>query len=448
MITKLSKKIILIGMSLISIVPIPFTISCSNQDNSIENELLDLELAKDVQLKIEYNEAQLNEINLIDLGSNTEQLDQNANLISNSFNNEQLANIFILPESKTAETDEKYGIFYSWDFTKKNIVSFDRNGNILFEVYVNVGLKTSTSFVTKPRIFTINIEDTTIEEESQNVNPEGEPILVTKPASRYIYNGVDEDGLQVTYKFQPVRKDVFEKAKKFNIDFYSQDSLINNRPVIVESGAADHSAIDALGKRLVKSPTSTSSNETKYRFSISQADFDELKPRKGIYKIRVTPESDQVFNNEFITYARETYQISFDKHYYFYEENFTFKMPTDSNKTTHNSANTIEATRVTDSIVNSDLAFIPTLKNPGVIIGKNAEEIVKLNNSMAGGIFLPPRFSRQYSIEPTKPISIDITLVTSSADDEISFSLTVNVGSGKYQINRTVVKKVKVKHLL
>ncbi|MGL5732923.1 MAG: hypothetical protein ACRCXE_02555 [Metamycoplasmataceae bacterium] len=448
MITKLSKKIILLGLSVLSIAPIPFVVSCSNQANSVENKLLDLELAKVVQLKIAYDEEQLSKINLMDLGSNSEQLDQNGTSISNAFNNEQLANIFILPEPKTAETNEKYGIFYSWDFTKKNIVSFDKSGNILFEVNVNVGLKTSTNFITKKRIFTINIEDTTIEEESQNIDSEGKPILVTKPASRYIYNGVDEDELQVTYRFQSVRKDVFEKANKFNVDFYSKNSLINNRPVVVESDATDHSAIDALGKRLVKSPTPVSTNETKYRFSISQGDFDELKPRKGIYKIRVTPESDRVFNNEFTSYARDTYQISFDKYYYFYEEKTTFKLPTSSNETTHNSANTKEATRVTDSIVNSDLAFIPTLKNPGVIVGKNAEEIVKLNTSTAGGIFLPPRFFRQYSIEPTKPISIDITSVTSSADDEISFSLTVNVGSGKYRINRTVVKKVKVKQLL
>ncbi|MGL5205295.1 MAG: hypothetical protein ACRC7B_00025 [Metamycoplasmataceae bacterium] len=448
MITKLSKKIILLGLSLVSIAPIPFAISCSSQDNSFENKLLDLELAKDVQLKIAYDDDQLSKINLIDLGLNTEQLDQNGASISNSFNNEQLANIFVLPEPKTAETNENYGIFYSWDFTKKDIVSFDRSGNILFEVYVNVGLKTSTSFVSKPRIFTINIEDTTIEEESQNVDNNGNPILITKPASRYIYNGVDENDLQVTYKFQAVRKDVFEKAKRFNIDFYSKDSLINNRPVVIEPDATSHSAVDALGKRLVTPPTTTSSNETKYRFRISQADFDELRPKKGIYKIEVSPENDRVFNNEFLKYSRDTYQISFIKYYYFFEEKATFKMPTDSNETNHNSANTREATRVTDSIENSDLAFIPTLKNPGVIVGKNAEEIVKLNSSTAGGIFVPPKFFRQYSIEPIKPISIDITSVTSSIDDEINFSLTVNVGSGKYRINKTVIKKVKIKQLL
>ncbi|MGL5308535.1 MAG: hypothetical protein ACRC9F_00620, partial [Metamycoplasmataceae bacterium] len=84
----------------------------------------------------------------------------------------------------------------------------------------------------------------------------------------------------------------------------------------------------------------------------------------------------------------------------------------------------------------------------GVIIGKDADEIVTLNNSTAGGLFLPPRFFRQYSIEPIKPISIDITSVSSSANDELNFSLTVNVGHGKYQINRTAAKKVKIKQLL
>ncbi|MGL5643273.1 MAG: hypothetical protein ACRCW3_00630, partial [Metamycoplasmataceae bacterium] len=258
MITKLAKKISLISLSIISIAPIPFTISCSSQDNSIENQLLDLELAKDVQLQIAYDEDQLSKINLLDLGLNTEQLDQNGVSISNSFNNEQLANIFLLPEPKTAETNEKYGIFYSWDFTKKDIVSFDRSGNILFEVYVNVGLKTSTSFITKPRIFTLNIEDTIIEEESQNVDQDGNPILITKPASRYIYYGIDENGAQVTYRFRAVRKDVFDKAKTFNVDFYSQDSLINNRPVIIEPDATKNSAVEALSKRLVKPPISTS----------------------------------------------------------------------------------------------------------------------------------------------------------------------------------------------
>ncbi|MGL5643482.1 MAG: hypothetical protein ACRCW3_01760, partial [Metamycoplasmataceae bacterium] len=92
--------------------------------------------------------------------------------------------------------------------------------------------------------------------------------------------------------------------------------------------------------------------------------------------------------------------------------------------------------------------FIPTLKNPGVIVGKKADEIVELHNSTAGGIFVPPQFFRQYSIEPKKPISIDITSVTSSGEEEISFSLTVNVGSGKYRVSRTVVKKVNVKQLL
>ncbi|MGL5308682.1 MAG: hypothetical protein ACRC9F_01390, partial [Metamycoplasmataceae bacterium] len=160
MVIKLSKKILLLSMSLIAIAPIPIFVSCSSQENSIENELLDLELSKNIQLKIAYDDDQLSKINLIDLGSNTQQLDQNGISISNSFNNEQLANIFILPEPKTAETNDNYGIFYTWDFTKKDIVSFDRSGNILFEVYVNVGLKSSTSYVTKPRIFTINIEDT------------------------------------------------------------------------------------------------------------------------------------------------------------------------------------------------------------------------------------------------------------------------------------------------
>lgn len=449
MIMKLSKKILLIGISIVSLAPTSIFLSCSSQDSSIENQLLDLEFSKNSQLKINYNEAQLSKINLLDLGSNTEQLDESGARVDNSFNNEQLANIFALPEAKSAETNDDYGIFYSWDFTKKNIVSFDKSGNILFEVYVSVGLKNSTSFVTRPRIFTINIEDTTIEEESQNLGPDNKPVLVTKPASRYIYNGIDENGNQVTYRFQAIRKDVFEKSKNFNIDFYSPNSLINNRPVIIEKGATNESAVDAyVNKRLVKSPTLTSVNDTKYRFSIELADFDELNPRKGIYKIRVTPENDRNFDSNFTNYAREKYKISFNKYYYYYERNATFKNPTDSDISTHNSRNTSEATRIGDSITNSSIAFTPILKNPGSIVGKNAEEIVALNDETPGGLFIPPIFVRQYSIEPSKPVLIDISSISATTEDQLNFSMIVSVGSGQYQVNQTVDKKVDIKQLL
>ncbi|MGL6125282.1 MAG: hypothetical protein ACRC1F_02195 [Metamycoplasmataceae bacterium] len=449
MISKLSKKFLFIGMSIILIAPFTIFLSCSSKDQSVENDLLDLEFDKNVQLKISNTEEQLSKINLLDLGSNTEQIDENDNLFHNSFNNDQLANIFVLPEGKSAETNEDYGIFYSWDFSKKNIVSFDSRGNIFFEVNVNVGLKTSNSFVTRPRIFTINIEETTIQEESQNIGPDNKPISITQPAARYIYNGIDENGNQKTYKFQAVRKDIFDKAKNFNIDFYSSKSLINNRPVIIENGATKESAVDAyVNERLIKPPSPTSTNETKYRFSVEQADFDESNPKKGIYKIRVSPENNQIFDQTFISYARETYQISFNKYYYYYEINATFRNPTESNISTHNSRNTTLATEIGNNIKNSESAFIPSLKNPGSIIGKDAEEIVSLNNSTSGGLFFPPIFVRQYSIEPFRNILIDITGVSATTNEDLTFAMVVKVGSGRFQTSHTIDKLINIKQLI
>lgn len=449
MINRLTKKMLLIGLSVISIVPITTFLSCSNEKHAIENKLLDLELEKNVQLKINYSDALLSQINLLDLGSNTEQLNEKGAPLEESNNNAQLANIFALPESKNAETNENYGIFYSWDFTKKNIVSFDKSGNILFEVNVNVGLKTSSVFVSRPRTFIINIEETTIKEEGQNATPDGQPIMVAKPAYQYIYNGIDQNGNQMKYKFQAVRQDVFEKSKEFNIDFYSYNSIINNRPVIVEDKATNDSAVDAFtSKRLVKAPIPASINKTRYRFSIESADFDELNPRKGIYKVRVSPESDRNFDSNFLKYANEKYKISFNKFYYYYEKNKVFKSPTESNISAHKSKNTSEANLIGNSITNSDLAFLPILKNPGSIIGKTSEEIVKINSETPSGLFLPPLFTRQYSIEPAKPVLINISSLSATTEDQLTFSMVVQVGNAPYQISKSFDKKVNIKQLL
>ncbi len=435
-----AKKILFLGMSIISITPITFFLSCSNNsNNTIENQLLDLELKNTTKLKIS-NDLNLKKINLLDLGANNEQITNSGIDINN---NEQLSNIFILPEPKVAETNDEYGIFYSWDFTKKDIVSFDLDGNIYFEVNVNVGLRNSNKFITKSKIFTINIEKTIIVENDSAEEPK------ELEASMYVYNGIDENNKNKKYEFQAIRQDIFEKSKNFNIDFYSKDSIINNRPVIIKENAANFSAIDAHSiERLIEPPNRALVNNTRYNFNIESADFDETNPRKGIYKIKVTPVNDNYFNSAAISYAKEKYNLSFSKIYYFFEPNIIFKNPTESNITTHKNKNSSIASEVGQRIESSSLAFMPVVKNPGLIIGKNAEEILKINTETPGGIFVPPFFQRQYSIEPIKSISIDISSVTSSSDALLTFSMLIKVGNSNFEMSKTVSKTINIKQLL
>ncbi len=435
-----TKKILFLGMSIISIAPITFFLSCSNNsDNTIENQLLDLELKDTTKLKIS-NDLKLDKIHLLDLGANNEQL---TNSEMNINNNEQLSNIFILPDPKIAETNDKYGIFYSWDFTKKDIVSFDREGNINFEINVNVGLRDSNKFITKPKIFTINTEKTIIIENETTEEPR------ELEASMYVYNGIDKNNKNKRYEFQAIRQDIFEKSKNFNIDFYSKDSIINNRPIIIKKNASNFSAMDAYSvERLIEPPNRTSSNNTQYNFNIDSVDFVESNPRKGIYKIKVTPVSDNYFNSTVMAYAKEKYNLSFSKFYYFYEPNVTFKYPTENNISTHTSKNSSMASQIGQRIESSSLAFMPTVKNPGLIIGKNTEEILKINTETPGGIFVPPVFQQQYSVEPTKLVSVSISSVSSSSDTFLTFVMLIKVGNSNFEMSKSVNKIINIKQLL
>jgi hypothetical protein len=112
-IQKFTKKTLFLGMSIITIAPVTFLLSCSNQANDVANQLLDLELKNFIQLTIDKSDANLEKINLLNLGINDENLNQINSSESSYNNNEQLANIFVLPEPKIAETNNDYGIFYS-----------------------------------------------------------------------------------------------------------------------------------------------------------------------------------------------------------------------------------------------------------------------------------------------------------------------------------------------
>jgi hypothetical protein len=312
-------------------------------------------------------------------------------------------------------------------------------GNIEFEINVNVGLRESNKFVSKPKKITINIEKTTIIDQG-----------LTKSASRYVYNGKDSTGLtEKSYKFQAVRQDVFDAMKKFNVDFYSESSIITNRPVYFKDKATDESAVDAYSsKSLVLAPEQTSTNGNKYSFGITSAGFYEENPRQGIYKVRVSPTSDIFFNNSLIKYAKDNYGVSFDKHYYYHEVNKTFKNPTESNISQHKSVNSSKASAIGNSISSSSLAFMPAIKNPGVIIGKTAEEIVKINNETPGGIFSPPRFVQQFTIEPIKRTSISISSVTTTQEEMLIFSMIVKVGNASYEMSNTVNKSINIKEFI
>ncbi len=418
MTNKFAKKIIFTGISILSVIPIVTFVSCSSQ-NPLE-QLLEDEINKNRKLRQVEGGVSIEKINLLNVGED----------------NEQLSNIFELPsivELPSIKLNEKNTIKYSWDFTKKNIVSFDKSGNIKFEANASIFSSANPlDTITKPVSFTIFIEETTIKENTLNLK-----------AFRYVYYGDDEKRIE----FEPVRSDIFEKSKEFNIDFYSNNSLINNRPVIIEKGASSESAMDAyLSKGMIKPPLSTLYNETRYRFNISSSDFNESNSRKGIYKIRVSPEIDSVFDYDVINYAKDTYGISFDKYYYYYEKNTTFQDPTSSNVSTHNNNNSQEANRIGDSILQGNLSYMPTLKNPESIINKTAEEIVKLNLETPGGLFLPPIFERQYSIEPPKPVMIDIDSISALDNENLTFSITVKVGNNSFQMTKKVDKKVEIKY--
>ncbi len=420
MTNKFTKKIIFSGMSILAIAPIVTFASCSIQQNPLETEL-DKEINEKRKLKIG---ASVAKINLLNVGED----------------NEQLSNIFSLPQNLSTED---FRIEYSWDFTKKNIVSFDKSGNIIFEVNVSIySNKDAQNVITKPAFFTVFIENTTIVPSLPVVPLIPATISEVLPAFRYFY--YDDTGSKI--EFQKVRSDIFEKSKNFNKDFYSSNSLINDRPVVIETGASKETAIDAYSSEgLIKSPLPTIYNGNRYRFSVVSADFDESNERKGVYKIRVSPEIDPVFNYNVIKYAEDTYGISFDKYYYYYEKNTTFNFPTSNNISSHNNVNSQEASRIGDNISKESLSYMPTLKNPVLIINKNAVEIVKLNSETPGGLFLPPLFERQYSIEPIKPVMIDISSISAVDDEHLNFSILVKVGSGRYQISQTVDKKVDIK---
>ena len=437
MVDKFAKKILFIGMSIISVAPITFFLSCSNQTNTIENQLLDLELKNFVQLRIEPTDEKLSKINLLNLGINDETIESTSNTSIPNNNNEQLANIFVLPQPKDAEMNDQYEIFYSWDFTKKDIVSFDLEGNIKFEVNVNVGLKGSNKFISKPKHFTINIEKTIITDDG-----------VAKEASMYVYNGKDASDKDKKYKFQAIRQDIFDISKNFNIDFYSKGSILNNRPVVVKEYASTESAIDAQSvENFIEPPLSTSANNHKYNFSITSSDFDENNPRKGIYRIKVTPVSDNFFNSALINYAKENYDLLFSKFYYFHEINTNFQKPTESNISRHTSTNSSIASKLGENISNSSIAFMPIVKNPGLIIGKTAEEIIEINNKTPGGIFSPPVFTQQYSVQPLKPISIDISSVSAS-ENLLTFAMVVKVGNLNYEMTNSINKIININQLV
>lgn len=414
------RKYIIFSFTPIFMVPI-FLTSCSSVDNSIQNKFLDEEINESVSLTLhEYSNL------------------ENVNLLNVASDNSILINVFDLPKPKILINNEKeYKIWYSWNLSKKNIVSFENNGNILFEVDINCGLSTSNVYATKQKQFRISIEEDMISEDEQDSG--------AKPnikALRYYYNEI---------KFQSIRKDIFEKSVIFNLDFYSKNTLINNRPVIIKSGATKETAIDAYSREsLISYPELTLMNNTRYRFGIESADFDELNPKKGIYKIRVSPETNDVFNNDVISYAK-TKGISFDKFYYFYEKNTTFKYPTESNISTHKRINTEEADRIGLEATSSVEAFKPKLKNNSLIIGvKSAKEIVKINKSTPGGIFTPPIFHHQYSIDPFKEVVFSIDSI--SADDSdlnLIFSLKISVGNkSPFIVTNSVNKTISIKNLL
>ncbi|MDK2819469.1 MAG: hypothetical protein KFW07_01390 [Mycoplasmataceae bacterium] len=417
---KLNKKIILSTMFVASFVPLAFSVSCnsSTRDTKIK-ELLKLEVEKKVSLS-----------------SNTSFDSTKIHLLDVASNNSQLADIFILPEKQiVAEGTAQYEIFYTWDFTQKNIVSFDEKGHIIFEVVVNAGLLNSNNYLKMTKNFTIGIEETTIIEEDHDLPSAGNPES-NKKAFKYIYESIE---------FRAVRSDVFTKSIAFNIDFYSEKSLIRNRPVIVEPKATNESAIDAYtSKSLIKAPALTSDNENWYRFNIDSADFDELNPKKGIYKIRVSPEIDRVFTRDLIAYANKEYSISFDKYYYYYEKDKVFKYPTENNITTHKRENDREAERITSEISKGSYVFKPTIKKISLIIGKNADEIIEINSSTPGGIFLPPLFYHQYSSDMNKPVTFSITNISSVNLDTLSFEIKVKVGNSSFETDKTVTKQILV----
>lgn len=417
------KKNIIFNLSLVMLSPIILT-SCNSVNNSIEDELLDLEIKNDVLL-IQKEYSNLEQINLLNLANE----------------NYLLENIFTLPPSRTEIRDSsEYKIWYSWNFFEKNIVSFKENGTIVFDVDVNCGLASSQYFKTKSKQFEILIEETMIyEENNQNTFTN----IPNTKALRYHYNDI---------KFQSIRKDVFSKSVSFNLDFFSKNSLINDRPVIIEDGATKETAIDAYSnKNLIKYPVPTVMNGTKYRFSIESADFDEENPKKGIYKIKVYPSTDDIFTNDIIEYAKQK-NISFEKYYYYYERNKVFKSPTESNITSHNRINEKKLDEIAKNMTSSLYAFKPRIKNNYIskIIGvKSAKDIVKINNDN-NGIFLPPIFYQNYSIEPVKKVVFIIEKITASDNDlDLLFSIKINVGNlSPFIVGKTSTKTIPVKNIL
>ncbi len=407
----LKKKYSILLLPLIASIP-PLLISCSSHDYSIENQIIEDE--------IQQQQQQLEPLKLQDGVKPI-----NFNLLNVAGDNYQLERIFKLPSSKTIKKNgEIYKIWYSWGFLEKNIVSFEQNGNINFEVNVNSGILNSSDYVTKPMKLRMLIEPS-------------KTSTTQEAASCYSYNGI---------KFKSVRSDVFEKSTSFNLDFFSKNSIINNRPVIIknEKKARNWSAIDAYSNEsLVENPEKSA----KYEFKIDLADFDEHHPTKGIYKIKVSPNRDESFNNSVIEYAKSK-GISFDKYYYYYEQNVNFKYPTSNNISSHNEINTELANKIGNQLSESSLAFRPKVNNFNAILGLNASEIVKKNNEI-GGIFSPPNYYREHSIEPYKKVVFGIESVEASGDSNyLIFKMKIEVGnSAQFIVSNVVDKTILVKDL-
>lgn len=416
---KLNKKIFFATTSIVSFVPAAFFVSCNGSIDGKIEELLKLEADKKVSLSANKS-FDYTKTHLLDVAEN----------------NSQLADIFVLPQKEVVTYEKtQYEIFYTWDFTEKNIVSFDNEGNIIFEVVVNVGLFNSNKYSKIFKKFKIEIEETIITEEDHDLSPEGSSES-NKKAFKYIYESIE---------FRPVRSDVFNKILTFNIDFYSEKSLIKNRPVIIESKATNESAMDAYTlKSLIKPSPPTSENESWYRFNIDSANFDEQNPKKGVYKIKVSPEIDRDFTRDLITYANKEYSISFDKYYYYYEKEKTFKYPTENNITTHKRGNDSEAERIADEISKGNYAFKPIIRKISLIIGKNADEIIAINSSTPGGIFLPPLFFHQYSNEINKSVIFSIININSVNLDTLSFEIQIKVGNSSFKAEKTVTKQISI----